>query len=161
MYLFLPFGYFRALAKAAHAREDSPVLPRGRDFLRAMLRAWPLGAFYSIVPLALAWGLGSVFSIMGVAIVLPIIWGLAIMVSLSLTAVALDVVPDDPERYFLSLDFENVLERWWQLRQVLMLPAVTCYGVVALLGGWFYGFGFFLALEVLVRIVAQTSREDL
>jgi hypothetical protein len=160
MYLFLPFGYFRRVASQVRQEGELGQLPVrwNKAFLKSSLAAWPLGAFYAIVPLALAWSWTCVFHILWASFLVPFTWGVGIILSLTLTSVALVVVEEDAERYFLGLSFEDVIGRWWHLRRVWAFPALLCYGLVALLGSAFYGFGFFLALEVLVRVVADAVR---
>lgn len=157
-YVLLGYGYIRQLIDQKGPTAELPPAKVDQDFFKRMFQALPLGAFYTLVPLFIAWGVQNLLSICQLGIFSFVAWGLGMLGALTLTAVALVVVPADPERFFLGLEFETVLAKWWQMKQLWALPGVACYGFCALLGPVFYGLSFFVSLAFLVVYVGLTQR---
>jgi hypothetical protein len=169
-YVLLGFGYLRALAKTSSesAQPGLPPVRFDKKLWKLTFSALPLGAFYFLVPLVFAYGADNLLLLAsgndtGLRAVLalslsPIVWSAAWICSLSLTAVALATVPDDGERFFLGLEFEEVLAQWWKLKRAWAFPALGCFGLVAALGQPFYGFTFFISSALLVTYLSLTVR---
>ena len=117
-----------------------------------------MGAFYSLTPLFLAWGVENLLRLCQMLILAPIVWGAGCILSITFTAVALVIVQDDPERFFLGLEFEQVLSQWWRLKRLWIVPSLMCYGFIAALGILFYGFTFFVSTAFLVSVLSVTVR---
>jgi len=151
MYLLLACGYLRDYAKTLR-NSPAPVLPSfpgwGRA-LRGAIALLPMGLFYIFLPMVLAWGLSTLLGLAMLYFLVPFVWGVLMVFGCSLMAVALCVVEDDPERFFLGIAPEEVFIKTWKIKRYLVVPALACYGLGALLGPWFYGFSFFIALAVL------------
>lgn len=151
MYLFLSCGYLRSYAKALRGASVPflPAMPPFRQALSSALSVLPIGLFYILIPVAAAWALSVLLSLIMLNFLIPVVWALLVLVGWILMAVALIVVEDDKERFFLGLNPEKVVVEAWKIKAHLILPAIFCYGVAAFLGPWFYGFSFFVAIAVL------------
>ena len=149
-YFLLGFGYLRAIAVAKGPTPELPPAKMDRAMIRKTFSALPLGAFYTLTPLFIAWGIANILEIFGLTLLMVIPWGLGAIASLTLTAVALVIAEEDPERFFLGLEFEKVLGRWWKTKHIWLLPALGCYGFMALCGLLFFGFSAFVSLAFLV-----------
>jgi|GEM_PF-2119156 hypothetical protein len=161
-YILLGFGYLRQLAKSAKDYAELPTFPLNKKrFLRATFSALPLGAFYFLVPMMMAYGTDNLFRQIHLELLSPIPWGLAWIASLSLTAIALMSVPDDPERFFLGLEFEDVLVDWWKLKHIWAWPAIGCWGLVAVLGLPLYGLSFFVGSCILITTLKLDPRTSI
>lgn len=157
-YVLLGYGYVRELVNRQGPTDELPPAKVDKDFVAKMLSALPLGAFYTLVPLFIAWGVQNLLSICQLGIISFAAWGLGVVCALTLTAVALVVVQADPERFFLGLEFEAVLAKWWQMKHLWAFPSLACYGFCALLGPVFYGLSFFVSLAFLVVYIGMTQR---
>lgn len=157
-YLFLGYGYIRQLVSRQGASVELPPAVFDHDLLKKTLSALPLGAFYTLVPLFIAWGVENLLQICSLGAFAFVAWGLGAVAALTLTAVALVVVEEDPERFFLGLEFEKVLSQWWQMKHIWALPALACYGLCAILGVIFYGVSVFAGLSFLVVYIGITQR---
>jgi hypothetical protein len=157
-YILLGFGYLRSLAKNTHDSVELPEFKFDKDFFRGTFSALPLGTFYFIVPLMMAYGTENLLRLIHVDLLATIPWGLAWIASLSMTSVALVCVPDDPERFFLGLEFEKVLVNWWKLKHVWAWPTMGCWGLVAVVGLPFYGLTSFVAISILIATLKLDPR---
>jgi len=151
MYLFLSCGYLRTYAKALRGASVPflPGVPSGKAALSNALSVLPIGLFYLLLPVAAAWALSVLLGLIMLNFLIPFAWALLVIFGWILMAVALIVIEDDPERFFLGLNPEKVVMEAWKIKSHLFFPAIFCYGVAALLGPWFYGFSFFIAIAVL------------
>lgn len=151
-YLLLGFGYLRRLAKSASdtVQLELPPFTFDKQLTRLTFSALPMGSFYFLVPLFLAYGVDNLLRLLLLGFLSPVAWGLGAIVSLTLVCVALVTVPEDPERFFLGLEFEKVLQQWWKLKRVWAVPALVCYGLMAIFGLPFYGLTGFISAAFLV-----------
>ena len=159
-YVLLAFGYLRRLAKLCgqSAEVELPPLTLDGTFFKQAFAALPLGAFYTLVPVFIGWGTAHLLGILLLWVLIPLVTGLAGVCAISMTAVALVVVEDDPERFVLGLEFEKVLAQWWKLKRYWALPAILGYGFMAIGGALFYGLGYFVAVAVLIAYLSLTIR---
>lgn len=159
-YFLLGFGYLRSLAQYSNtsAQIELPPFQFDKKFFRQTFSALPLGAFYLLVPLFFAYGVEHLLRLVLLDFLSCLAWGLAWIAGITLSSVALVVVPEDPERFFLGLEFEKVLVEWWKLKRVWIIPALACYGLVAGLGWVFYGLTFFLSAALLVPYLSLSVR---
>lgn len=157
-YLFIGYGYIRQLVNSKGPSPELPPAKFDHDLFKKTLAALPLGAFYTLVPLFIAWGVQNLLTLCSLGAFVFLAWGLGVMAALTLTAVALVVVEEDPERFFLGLEFEKVLSQWWQLKNIWALPSLACYGLVAVLGVLFYGVSLFVGLSFLVVYISLMQR---
>jgi len=157
-YLFIGYGYIRQLVSRQGASAELPAAVFDHDLFKRTLAALPLGAFYTIVPLFIAWGVQNLLTLCSLGAFVFLAWGLGVLAAITLTAVALVVVEEDAERFFLGLEFEKVLSQWWRLKHVWALPGLACYGFIAIMGVLFYGLSFFVTLSFLVVYIGITQR---
>ncbi len=158
--VLLGFGYLRNLAKLASssAELELPEFHFDSRFVKQTFAALPTGAFYFLTPLFLGYGIDNLLQLILLDFISPIVWGLAWILALTLSSLALVVVEDDPERLFLGLEFEKVLPQWWKLRRHWILPALSCYGLIALGGIYLFGASYFLGASLMVCHLSLTIR---
>lgn len=157
-YFLMGFGYLRLLGQPTAGSPELPPAKFTRELLKKTLSALPLGAFYLLVPMLLSWGVVNLLQLFNLWPFYFLFIGLGVLVSLSLTAVALVVVKDDPERFFLGLEFEEVLSQWWKARHVWIMPALGALGFTALCGPALYGVALFVTLAFMMAYLGLTLR---
>jgi len=160
-YILMGFGCLRQLAKSTKESAEMPSMTPNKRLFKATFSALPPGAFYLLVPLMMAYGTDNLCRQIHMELLIPIPWGLAWIASLSLTAVAMLRIPDDPERFFLGLEFEDVLVNWWKIKHVWAWPAVGCWGLVAALGVPFYGLTYFIGSCILISMLKIDPRSHI